>query len=116
VRFPNGTTTLLLAAAGRSKTDVKRRVWFFNSTRGKPVDIVEIVPVRVVTRAWPEPCREALQPEQRYFYVDPVCRVTAVAEFWTGDAEDMRLLDRGLIHLTLEAAQAHAEALLALSK
>lgn len=116
VRFPNGSKTLLLAGAGRSKSDVKRRVWFFNSTRGKPVEIDEIVPVRVVEQTWPEPCREPLERGQRYFYPDPACRVTAIDDEWNGEGSDLRLLERGLIHLTLEAAQAHAEALLALSK
>jgi hypothetical protein len=115
VRFPGGGEVLLLAGAARNKKDVRRRVWKFNTKR-EPVEVVEIVPVSVVSRAWPEPCREPLAPDEPYFYVDVVCRVTVIREEWCGDAEDMRLLERGLIHLTLEAAQAHAEALLSLCK
>lgn len=115
VKFPTGNTTLLLAGSGRSRKDVKRRMWFFNTKR-EPVEVLEVLPVSVIARTWPEPCREPLAEGERYFYPDPVCRVTAIADEWYGDSEDMRLLERGLVHTTLEAAQAHAEALLSLCK
>lgn len=115
VKFPNGAITLLLAAAGRSRSDVKRRLWFFNRKR-EAVEVLEVVPVAVVRREFPEPCRVAPPRGSIYWYADPVCRVIGVGDHWEGDAMDMLLLERGLVHLTLEAAQAHAETLLSLSK
>ena len=116
VKFPNGKTVLLLAGAGRSRKDVKRRVWCFNTKR-EPVEVLEVLPVSVVARTWPEPVREPLQDGERYWCPDLMSiHPPHVNSFYWGEPEDWTLLDHGLVHLTLEAAQAHAEALLSLCK
>jgi hypothetical protein len=115
VKFPTGGVTLLLAGAGRSRKDVKRRLWFFNSKR-EHVEVLEVLPVSVVARTWPEPCREPLAYRDLYWFPDVSRHESVWGTCWDGDAEDMHRLAHGLVHLTLEAAQAHAEALLSLSK
>lgn len=118
VHFPGKNEALLLAGSGKSRKDVTRRMWFFNQRRdsGQRVEVMEVLPIVMVECSFPEPCREALAIGVPYFYPDALCRIIALREEWSGDSEDMRLLERGLVHLTLEAAQAHAEALLSLSK
>lgn len=115
VRFPGGGEVLLLAGAARSRKDVRRRVWQFNTKR-EPVEVLEIVPVSVVSRAWPEPCREPLHRGERFWFVDITQHQPCSSDVWLGTVADACLLERGLVHRTLEAAQAHAEALLSLCK
>lgn len=60
----------------------------------------------------PEPFREALEEMQKYFIPslteqDCFCRMK-----WDGGHMDHRWLSRGLVHLTREAAIAHAKAML----
>lgn len=115
VKFPTGGVALLLAGAGRSRKDVKRRLWFFNTKR-EPVEVLDVLPVSVIARTWPEPCREA--PENgREYYVPAINDSWMFASFiWANTPKDLRRLECGMVHTTLEAAQAHAEALLSLCK
>lgn len=115
VKFPTGNTTLLLAGSGRSRKDVKRRMWFFNTKR-EPVEVLEVLPVSVIARTWPEPCREVLHRGTRFWFVDITQHIPFSSDVWQGTVADAYLLERGLVHTTLEAAQAHADALLSLSK
>lgn len=60
----------------------------------------------------PEPVRKPLECGAEYF-APAVGGVYFATEFyWRGDEVDNRLLERGLVHLTKEAAIAHAKALL----
>lgn len=63
----------------------------------------------------PEPLREA--PEQGTDCWTPHLSAENPALFcrWNGDNADHRWLARGLVHLTREAAQAHAEALISIT-
>lgn len=60
----------------------------------------------------PEPVREPLECGTEYFI--PIIRERrfAIDFYWTDEKTDKRFLERGLIHLTEEAAIAHARALL----
>lgn len=64
----------------------------------------------------PEPVREPLEYGQFYFipivdYEDSTSQIS-----WDGGLYDRRNLSRGLIHLTAEAAEAHAKALLSFTQ
>lgn len=116
VRFPGGAVALLLAGAGRTKNEVRRRVWFFNSTRKQPVEIVEIEAVQIVKMDWPEPASEPLFMRQEYYALVAPLYLSIDKFWWSNSVGDHARLRHGLIHLTLEDAQAHADGLLALSK
>lgn len=61
----------------------------------------------------PEPVREALEEGCKYWLADVAHpQLTSVA-CWGGYTSEHTALDRGLIHLTEEAAVAHAKAMLA---
>lgn len=64
----------------------------------------------------PEPVREPLEDGQGYFLLDITRGDFADKFFWTGGRIDKKWLEHGLIHLTEEAAKAHAEALLSFTK
>lgn len=61
----------------------------------------------------PEPCREPLNKNERYWKPD-LSRQDGLAwwDSWQGISCDFEYLKRGLIHLTKEAAETHAKALL----
>ena len=61
---------------------------------------------------YPEPVREPLEVGQSYWVVDPYAKLTVTSMKWIGGSEDMRLSQRSLIHLTREAAEAHARAII----
>ncbi len=63
----------------------------------------------------PEPVREALPIGKRYYYPTMQYKDTVDAFTWQGDGFDKRLLARGLVHLTKEAAIEHAKALIIVS-
>lgn len=63
---------------------------------------------------YPEPERKPLKNKQRY-WVSMACEddLTYLDGFlWNGGNADMVWLNRGLIHLTKEAAEAHAKAII----
>lgn len=62
----------------------------------------------------PEPVREPLAARQYYYLADLRC--DSLRGTWSGDADDLLWLSRGLIHLTREAAEAHAKALLSFTE
>ena len=64
----------------------------------------------------PEPVREALDSGEKYFFPRLYTEAQADWHKWGNDSIDNRLLNNGLIHLTEEAARAHAEALLSFTK
>lgn len=63
-------------------------------------------------RSYPEPCRIELQDEQIYFVACATDTEMTHHVHWSGDECDIKYLERGLIHLTKEAAQQHAKAML----
>jgi len=65
----------------------------------------------------PEPVRVALKYEQEYYSVSDFMRADDCTPYqWEGDEVDFRFLKCGLIHLTKEAAEQHANALLSFTK
>jgi hypothetical protein len=68
----------------------------------------------------PEPVREPLCSGDKYYLVDVTYELDFCDELtpweWDGDEADKRWLSCGLIHLTKEAAEAHAKALLSFTK
>lgn len=60
----------------------------------------------------PEPVREPLGHKAKYFIPAISGRYFATEFYWCNDDTDSRFLERGLVHLTEEAAIAHAKALL----
>jgi len=60
----------------------------------------------------PEPVREPLMHGQEYFSVDTWNDKIVENYCWVNDRVDQIMLQRGLIHLTREAAELHAKALL----
>lgn len=66
----------------------------------------------------PEPLREA-PPKGMLYFLPAVISPhgdNATKQVWTGVGACPRWLQQGLVHLTAEAAQAHAEALLSFTK
>ena len=63
----------------------------------------------------PEPCREPLTREQKYWLVCSSSE-SPTSFLWMGDATDLKWFALGMIHLTKESAQAHVDALLIPSK
>jgi hypothetical protein len=64
----------------------------------------------------PEPVREPLNNGKEYWSVSFGAKSCVGRLTWAGDDFDLAFLDRGLIHMTAEAAQQHAEAMIAPSK
>ena len=64
----------------------------------------------------PEPLRVAPEIGTPYFLVDINIESRIDKIFWGNDKSDERWLSRGLIHLTKEAAELHAKALLSFTQ
>ena len=63
----------------------------------------------------PEPLREAPKIGQSYFIAE-ISNESVVSITWGNDEIDNRWFSRGLIHLTKEAAELHAKALLSFTQ
>lgn len=64
----------------------------------------------------PEPSRETPKIGDRYYLAYPVSSSGFVEYFWTNEAQEKSWLEKGLLHLTKEAAIAHAIAMIAPSQ
>lgn len=64
----------------------------------------------------PEPIREEPKVGEKYFLVSLTAFTLVTSNPWANDKYDNEWLNKGLVHLTEEAAIAHAEALLAPSQ
>jgi hypothetical protein len=64
----------------------------------------------------PEPVWEPLINGERFFMPNLRFDSPVVEHRWTGGTYDIQALERGLIHLTKDAAIAHAEALLSFTR
>lgn len=63
------------------------------------------------------PVREQLEDEQGFFIADPAQVTKPVRFYWSSKSKSMSVwLERGLIHLTEEAAIAHTKALLSFTR
>lgn len=64
----------------------------------------------------PEPVRKELEIDEIYYFPD--VREDGMVDWysWDNDITDRRLLKAGMIHLTKEAAEIHAKALLSLTE
>ncbi|MEM7927246.1 hypothetical protein Q4R04_15760 [Morganella morganii] len=62
----------------------------------------------------PEPVREPLEDDQEYWIAD--IRYAVSVFNWEDNDADNRWLERGIIHLTKEAAEAHSVALLSFTQ
>lgn len=65
----------------------------------------------------PEPVREPLERDQPYYVTQSLADDQSCCKRynWRGDAYDKTVLERGLVHLTKEAAKAHSKALIKVS-
>ena len=63
----------------------------------------------------PEPVREPLNVGETYYVVHASAATIGMEFTWDSDSVDNRSLSRGLIHLTREAAELHAKALILVS-
>jgi len=82
----------------------------FNEYRRKPRTI------NINGHEVPEPVRDAPRFREEYFIVDTWNDEIVDSYHWNDDEADRRLLKRGIIHLTREAAEAHAKALLSFTE
>lgn len=62
----------------------------------------------------PEPVREPLEDDQEYWIAD--IRYAPSVFNWENNDADYRWLERGIIHLTKEAAESHSAALLSFTQ
>lgn len=67
-------------------------------------------------REVPAPVSEALKRRQPYWLATPLVASGATEYHWDDTTAEFRWLKHGLIHLTEEAARAHAEALLSFTR
>lgn len=63
----------------------------------------------------PEPVRE-LPDNDDLLWIADITQPTAAQLMWTGHPSDILMLDRGILHLTKEAAEAHIAALLSFTQ
>jgi hypothetical protein len=63
----------------------------------------------------PEPLRTAPKDGTEYFIVGLLSNGLVTNPIWRGDSSELSWLARGLVHLTKEAAIAHAESLIKVS-
>jgi hypothetical protein len=66
----------------------------------------------------PEPCRKALEVEATYYYFNPYTYYDNYIDdcVWENDKIDSKMLSAGLLHLTKEAAEIHAKALISFTR
>ncbi|PHM29100.1 hypothetical protein [Xenorhabdus budapestensis] len=64
----------------------------------------------------PEPARESLKYDQKYFYPCLSGKTIYKSSLWINGVNDRLLLKRGLIHLEKDSAELHAKALISLTK
>lgn len=67
----------------------------------------------------PEPCRKTLKVGTVYYYFEPFIADNTNnvnSCIWTNEEIDLKMLDKGLLHLTREAAEIHAKALLSFTR
>jgi len=64
----------------------------------------------------PEPCRVPPKHLQTYYLVSPINEIGWYETSWRGFECEQRWLERGLIHMTAEAAEAHLKALLSFTE
>lgn len=93
----------------------------YNDEPDNPKDIIGMwsdppKTIRIGEYDVPEPVREPLENGAIYWHPE-LSRIALIDDYeWCNDDIDARLLENGLVHLTEEAAKAHAEALLSLTK
>lgn len=63
----------------------------------------------------PEPVRE-LPDNDGYLWIADITQPTAAKLMWTSHPSDILMLERGILHLTKEAAEAHIAALLSFTQ
>lgn len=63
----------------------------------------------------PEPVRDPLEVSNLLWIAD-ITQLNAEQLMWTGHASDILMLERGILHLTKEAAEAHMTALLSFTQ
>ena len=65
-------------------------------------------------RTYPEPCRDALKENEKYYLPDlfDIENHHVADTIWRGYSYDISWLNNGLVHLTEEAAELHAKAML----
>ena len=59
----------------------------------------------------PEPAREVPKRGDQYYLADPTSS-RKVVRYWTNEPEEKSWIEKGVLHLTKEAAIAHAQAML----
>jgi hypothetical protein len=64
----------------------------------------------------PEPVRHRLDPKVEFYIPELNVEKLYVRSFWSNHAKDYIWLQRGIIHLTAEAAEIHAKALLSFTE
>ncbi|MGJ7127337.1 hypothetical protein [Morganella morganii] len=63
----------------------------------------------------PEPVRDPLEVDNLLWIAD-ITQLNAEQLMWTGHTSDILMLERGILHLTKEAAEAHIAALLSFTQ
>lgn len=75
-------------------------------------DLLIIMGVDGKTRSYPTPCRVKLKDEQIYYVASTTDNEMYHHVHWSDDECDIKYLERGIIHLTKEAAVQHTLAML----
>ncbi len=86
------------------------------ANHSEPLDVYRIKPRTINWHEVPEPVREPLKNGQRYYLADIALDDGVTKWSWDDDEADSMWLNRGLIHLTEEAAKRHYDALLSFTK
>ena len=115
------TLVVIVDGCGISGISMHMRDGSYDEGHDNPKDIIGMwsdppKTIRIGEYDVPEPVREPLENGTTCWY-PKLSNIDLIDGYiWCNDDTDVRMLSNGLIHLTEEAAKAHAEALLSLTK
>jgi hypothetical protein len=95
-------------------TDWRDSLMEWVEPQGEP--LAEVKTIRIGEYDVPEPLRVKPNIGEAYYYVGFHRENNVYRYSWMNDVVDNKLLSKGIVHLTQEAAKLHAKALISLTK
>lgn len=113
VEFKDCIPPIVAAVNGTITTHLKDGTYFGSGDRRHEDDLFMLKKTHTVNGfEVPAPMREAPEKQQKYYVPYPAGIVFCDYFYWIADANDIRMLERGLAHSTPEAAIANAKAMI----
>lgn len=91
-------------------------VWQMESVCGDVRDHLEPKQIELGSCTIKAPYRGELEMGQEYYVVQPSFGNGCTKSRWTNEDTERKVRDLGLLHLTMEGAQAHSQAILSLTR